>query len=287
MNESLLAQIRERLSISTLSAKGVGGGSINETYRLETPDGRLFCKVNSSSAFPGLFALEKSGLEELAKQKLIRTPGVIDCFEWNSYQVLLLEWISEGHRSDKFWNSFGTQLAALHKITRDKYGAHENNYMGSVPQDNSSSTNWPDFLEKQRLIPMMYLCSDKKLLTKNHREQFHKIIKHLPEIFESSHCPSLQHGDLWSGNFMCDENSQPVLIDPAVYYGHPSVDLAMTTLFGGFHSLFYDSYHYISPFPSNYREQWKVCNLYPLLIHLYLFGSGYLRQIESILNEFD
>src|SRR3982750_891419 len=128
MNESLLGHIRERLSISSLSANGIGGGSINETYRLETPDSRLFCKVNSSSEFPRLFALEKSGLEELAKEKLIRTPGIIGCFEWNNYQVLLLEWISEGQRSDKFWNSFGTQLAALHQITRDKYGGHENNY---------------------------------------------------------------------------------------------------------------------------------------------------------------
>ena len=85
---------------------------------------------------------------------------------------------------------------------------------------------------------------------------------------------------------MCSQLSEPVLIDPAVYYGHPSVDMGMTTLFGGFRSAFYEAYHYYSPLPKNYEEQWRVCNLYPLLIHLYLFGSSYLAQIEQSLDRF-
>ena len=86
---------------------------------------------------------------------------------------------------------------------------------------------------------------------------------------------------------MCNENSQPVLIDPAVYFGHRSMDLAMTTLFGGFAKLFYESYNYHFPLPGNYDEQWEVCNLYPLLIHLNLFGSSYLGQIEDTLRKFN
>ena len=85
---------------------------------------------------------------------------------------------------------------------------------------------------------------------------------------------------------MCNENGEAVLIDTAVYFGHPAIDLGMTTLFGGFHSDFYESYNYHSPFPSNYKEQWQICNLYPLLIHLILFGKTYLSQIENILQEF-
>jgi len=286
MNSELSNHIKEKLSFSKISITPVGGGSINETYRLETPGSRLFCKVNSSSEYPHLFALEKSGLEEVARQKLIRTPEVIDCFEWNGYQVLLLEWIGEGQRTDKFWNTFGLQLAALHQCTRENFGLHENNYMGSVPQVNHSSSSWPDFLVQQRLLPVIRMCTDKNLLTEKHRQKFEKLFTQIPELFENSNRPSLVHGDLWSGNFMCDENSQPVLIDPAVYYGHPSVDLAMSTLFGGFNKAFYDSYHHVSAFPKNYKEQWQVCNLYPLLIHLFLFGSSYLRQIEATLDGF-
>jgi fructosamine-3-kinase len=94
----------------------------------------------------------------------------------------------------------------------------------------------------------------------------------------------LVHGDLWSGNFICDENHDPVLIDPAVYYGIAAVDLGMTTLFGGFSKEFYEAYAYHAPFPSNYEEQWRIAKLYPLLIHLILFGKSYLGEIEEILE---
>jgi fructosamine-3-kinase len=85
---------------------------------------------------------------------------------------------------------------------------------------------------------------------------------------------------------MCDQDSEPVLIDPAVYFGHRSMDLGMTTLFGGFDKSFYEAYSYHFPFPNNYSEQWDICNLYPLLIHLNLFGVGYLGQIERILQSY-
>ena len=85
---------------------------------------------------------------------------------------------------------------------------------------------------------------------------------------------------------MCNQDSKPVLIDTAIYFGHPSADLGMTTLFGGFDSQFYEAYNYHSPFPSKYKEQWKICNLYPLLIHLLLFGKSYLSQIEQTLHSY-
>jgi protein-ribulosamine 3-kinase len=107
----------------------------------------------------------------------------------------------------------------------------------------------------------------------------------LPEIFPPEPS-SLLHGDLWSGNFLCNEQSEPVLIDPAVYFGHRSVDLGMTTLFGGFDKSFYDAYAYWGTLPENYHEQWEVCNLYPLLIHLNLFGTGYLSSIAATLRRF-
>ena len=154
--------------------------------------------------------------------------------------------------------------------------------MGIVPQKNSAEKEWSLFFQKHRLMPLVKYCLDKNLLSSKHENQFHDLYDKLPSIFNIEE-PSLLHGDLWSGNFMCNQYSEAVLIDPAVYFGHRSADLAMTTLFGGFDRSFYEAYHYHFPFPDNYQQQWDVCTLYPLLIHLLLFGKSYLHQIEETL----
>jgi len=263
----------------------IGGGSINDTHRISFGSQSFFCKVNSATKFPQLFAKEKAGLELIATQGIMKTPSVIDCFENDDEQLLLMEWIQEGERTESFWKIFGQQLAAVHQISSESFGLDDDNYMGSVPQSNRMHRNWTSFFTNERLQPMTKRCFDKNLLTKNHLQAFENLQQKLPGIFEKEN-PSLLHGDLWSGNFMCNHSGEPVLIDPAVYYGHRSVDLAMSTLFGGFRQPFYEAYHYHFPLPMNHEEQWAVCNLYPLLIHLYLFGSSYLTQIERTLSVF-
>ncbi|MBK5270723.1 MAG: fructosamine kinase family protein, partial [Bacteroidia bacterium] len=165
------------------------------------------------------------------------------------------------------------------------FGFAEDNYMGALPQLNVQKNNWPDFFIHCRLQPQIKLALERHFLQAKHIDGFENLYLRLSSVFNDE-TTALLHGDLWSGNFMCNENSHPVLIDPAVYYGNRNMDLAMTTLFGGFDKLFYESYNYHFPFPNNYAEQWEICNLYPLLIHLNLFGSGYLSQIESILRKF-
>lgn len=283
MSPTLQTSLSQLLKTSVNEIQTVGGGCINETYKIKTSGGTFFCKANSASKFPHLFEKEKNGLKLLAKENAIRVPDIIDYSERDNQQLLILEWIEEGSKTNQFWKSFGKQLAALHQITNDKFGLKENNYMGSVVQLNSEQANWVEFFIIQRLQPLIKLCQHQ--FGSKHHYQFENLYKKLPGIFDKEK-PSLLHGDLWSGNFMCDETGAPVLIDPAVYFGHRSVDLAMTTLFGGFPSLFYESYHYHFPLPSNYQEQWRVCNLYPLLIHLHLFGPSYLSQIEQTLDAF-
>lgn len=273
-------------SINEIQFSSVSGGSINEAYCITVNNRQVFCKINSASKFPHLFEKEKSGLALIQKQNAIKTPGIVAYLEVDRQQVLLLNWIREGERTKNFWKKFGTQLAILHQQSNNYFGLDEDNYMGSVPQNNQQTNNWIDFFIRQRLEPLIAQCTDQKLLTAYHQKQFEKLYLKLSTIFNKVEKPSLLHGDLWSGNFMCNENSEPVLIDPAVYFGHPSADLAMTTLFGGFQSSFYEAYHYHSPFPANYKEQWQVCNFYPLLIHLFLFGRNYLVQIEQALKQF-
>jgi len=272
--------------ISSLLFTPVGGGSINDTFGvIANGKFRFFLKINSASKFPNLFEKERNGLEFLGKQKILQVPLVVACTEIEHYQILLLDWIEGGIKSEKFWKQFGEQLAALHRVSGNRFGYPEDNYMGALPQSNSELDNWIEFFIQHRLEPQINLAKKAGLIQAKQAGAFKNLYAKLNGIFNAEPA-SLVHGDLWSGNFMCNQNSEPVLIDPAIYFGHRSMDLAMTTLFGGFDKLFYESYHHHFPFPSNYREQWEVCNLYPLLIHLDLFGIGYLGQIETILRKF-
>lgn len=262
----------------------IGGGSINETYRIRFGEDLFFCKINSATKFPQLFSREREGLHILGTFNKIRTPTVMDCFEESGYQFLLMDWIEQGQQTNEFWTQFGEQLAALHRVKSETCGLDKDNYMGSVPQQNQRTENWCSFFANQRLAPMITRCVNVNLLSANDQRLFERLVSKLPNIFDDEE-PSLLHGDLWIGNFLCDANAQPVLIDPAVYYGHRSMDLAMTTLFGGFRQPFYEAYHYHYPLPKNHEEQWAVCNLYPLLIHLYLFGSDHLSSIRNTLQK--
>lgn len=280
------------LKISSLQLHSIGGGSINDTYQVKMNSNRkLFLKLNSIAKYPRLFEKEKNGLEFLDKQKIIHVPAVISCEEIDNYQILLLEWIEGGLKSGDFWKQFGEKLARLHQRTWPNkdggtlFGLDEDNYMGALVQVNHPTDTWIDFFSRYRLQPQIKLATQKGFLQTKHLSAFENLHPRLQEIFGEENS-SLVHGDLWSGNFMCGQGSEPVLIDPAIYFGHRSMDLAMTTLFGGFDRTFYESYNYHFPFPKNYHAQWDICNLYPLLIHLNLFGAGYLGQVESILERF-
>lgn len=266
-----------------LRMQAVGGGSINETYRIGWGDRRYFGKLNSASKFPQLFQKEKAGLRLLSSQGILRTPDVVACGEKNGRQVLLLEWIEPGERTKNFWQTFGERLARLHRVSAPFFGLTEDNYMGSVPQSNRRHPTWPRFFWEERLQPLLALC--RHHLSGTHVGRFETLAARLEEIF-ADEPPSLVHGDLWSGNFLCSTDGEPVLIDPAVAFGHRSVDLGMTTLFGGFPPPFYDAYRYHFPLPANDEEQRAVCNLYPLLVHLYLFGRSYLAPVEKTLERF-
>jgi protein-ribulosamine 3-kinase len=231
--------------------------------------------------------MEANGINALAHSGTIRTPKVVHQLEGEGLQLLLLEWIPSEAPQPVFWEMMGKQLAALHQNTSTCFGWPIDNYMGSVPQGNKMQDSWPAFYQHERLEPMVRRCYDKGLMTPSILTGLEMLYQRLPEIFPTGTAASLVHGDLWSGNFLCTTGQQPVLIDPAVHYGHPAVDLGMTTLFGGFAPEFYRAYRYHAKPESNYREQWKISTLYPLLVHLYLFGPSYRPAIEKLLQEFN
>ncbi|MGI8598951.1 MAG: fructosamine kinase family protein [Chitinophagaceae bacterium] len=261
------------------------GGCISNCYLVKTHDKKFFCKINSATKFPHLFEQEAKGLNLLGTSYKIKTPEIIDIYYEDDYQILLLEWIEEGERTTTFWKKFGSQLAELHSVTKDQFGLNINNYMGSVLQINEQTSDWNIFFIEQRLKPLVKACKQKGLLTAFHEQVFSTLYTQLPPFFKDVR-PALVHGDLWNGNFMCNKNEEPVLIDPAAYYGIPAVDLGMTKLFGGFSRSFHEAYQYHSALSKNQDQQNKICNLYPLLIHLLLFGKSYLPQIEETIKDF-
>ena len=284
--QTLLHRALPDLPAGGITIRPVGGGSINETFQLSTKDNvRRFCKFNYSAKYPALFEIEARGLGLLARTGIFRIPLTLACTTLDERQVLVLEWITQGSPNARFWTGFGEQLASLHRVTSPHFGLDHDNYMGALPQNNTPKTNWPDFFIHNRLEPQLKLASQNNLLPNSARDQFERLYRQLPAIFPPEP-PALLHGDLWSGNFLCDDHNRPVLIDPAVYYGHRSIDLAMTTLFGGFDPAFYDAYHWHYPLPADHRQQWTIANLYPLLIHLNLFGQTYLPNILHTIQGF-
>lgn len=286
VDPEIIGSIQKQIGSSPLTITTVAGGSINQSYQVKSGADTFFCKIFSDSgAHPDFLTKEVNGLEFLRKFDCIKVPAVIYHGVDNGLQILLLEWIETGSRSKSFWKKFGEQLANLHKQQGSYFGLDENNYMGALPQQNNPHSDWSDFFRECRLKPQISLAARSNLVHPKMMCQFELIFDQLDEIFPSSK-PSALHGDLWSGNFLCDHNGDPVLIDPAVYYGDANIDLAMTTMFGGFDNSFYESYAAQLPFAKNHKQQWDICNLYPLLIHLNLFGKGYLSSIGSILKKY-
>ncbi len=272
--------------IGNIRVYPVSGGSINQTLKIELEGcGFFFCKMNKKGDLPGLFEKEKNGLRFLAEQQIIKTPEIIAYQMIDEMEVLVMEWIDHKSADEKCWTRFGEGLAGLHRVTQADFGFAEDNYMGALPQSNQPSADWIDFFIHQRLEPQLRMAIQKNLCEPASVRKFERLYAKLGDIF-TKEAPALLHGDLWSGNFICRPDSEPVLIDPAVYFGNRSMDLGMTTLFGGFGKRFYESYAYHYPLPVNHKEQWQIANLYPLLIHLNLFGKSYLGSIMDTIKPF-
>lgn len=263
----------------------VGGGCINHGGVLEASSGKFFLKWNSATRFPGMFGAEARGLGLLSEANVLRVPTVIGFDEANEYQFLVMEYIEQNGRSPLYWEHLGQGLAALHRVSSGHLGLDHNNYIGSLPQFNASRSSWVDFFIQQRLQVQVQLMNENGMADGTLLNRFERLYKKLPSLLPEEK-PSLLHGDLWSGNLITDEKGEPCIIDPAVYYGHREADLAMTRLFGSFEEAFYRSYHEAFPLLKGYEQRFDLYNLYPLLVHVNLFGSAYISQVKTILHQF-
>ena len=254
------------------STRDLSGGDINQTCKLDTSSGVFCLKYNSADKFPAMFEKEAQGLRLLQGAGDLRVPAVITDNSLSAYSYLLLEFIDSEKEIDRFMFHFGESLARLHDNSSDFFGLDHDNYMGSLPQSNNPHDDWFEFFVAERLLKQVALARDSGLLDHATTTLFDQLFVRLDRLLAKD-LPALLHGDLWSGNYMVSETGEACLIDPAVYFGHREVDLAMTTLFGGFSDDFYNGYESHHPLEQGWKERLEIYNLYPLLIHLNLLKA--------------
>ena len=278
LRESLQAALERKIRDLLL----VSGGCISEGWQVRTAEGSVFVKL-SKGLLPGMLKAEAEGLNELAKSDAIRVPEVIGLTK----DFLILEFIPKAiNPPTDFWPILGRQLAYLHAYCQKIPGFHKDNFIGRNPQKNNYIGEWKEFFWQRRLLPQWEMAVQRGMPNTRIKLLWHKLESLWPAPLEGSSLRvSLLHGDLWSGNVLVTTNGEPVVIDPAVYYGDAEADLSLTYLFGGFPPEFYQAYHEIRPKSEGFARRQNVYQLYHLLNHFNLFGKSYAHSVESCLRE--
>jgi fructosamine-3-kinase len=292
----LPAELKERLTgvlsnrlgeiVQLRSVNGLSGGSINSALSVTLTSGRnYFLKYNFNDRHPGMFEAECKGLQLLKDTATVRIPEVIYHGVAGVYSFIIMQMIEPGKQRPDFYETLGRELSDLHRVTNGHFGHDHDNYIGSLPQKNDTCETFHEFFTEMRLLPLARMAHDNGSLPGDVFRDLEKLCPKLSTLIPEE--PSaLLHGDLWSGNRITGPEGSPWLIDPAVYYGHRETDIAMTRLFGGFDAPFYEAYNEQTPLYQGWEERLGLHNLYPLLVHLNLFGGGYLGQIRQILRQF-
>jgi fructosamine-3-kinase len=280
---ALVAQLAAWRGAGVRSVTGVGGGCISNTTRVEFVSGdRAFLKWAPRGEQPdGFFAEQARSLRALGDTHTVRVPNVLACEQAGEFSWLLLEWLEPGRGSAASDAALGRQLAALHRHTADAYGWATPNFIGSLPQANTRQQSWPDFWREERLIPQLRRASHQ--LSASERRRLDALCAACGELLAGTDADgaSLLHGDLWSGNVLTLADGSPAVIDPASYYGHREVDLAMARLFGGFGDAFFGAYEEAWPCGPGAEPRVHMYQLYYLLVHVNLFGGAYRGQTMS------
>jgi fructosamine-3-kinase len=228
-----------------------------------------------------MFVREAEGLLALSQPDGPRVPHPY----LHGVDFLLLEDLAPASRRPDYWPEFGRRLATLHNHTSPHFGFEHDNYIGSTPQPNTWMDDGYAFFSDQRLIYQAKLAHTRGLLGRVDLSRVERLCRRLRELIPAQPA-SLMHGDLWSGNALTDASGGPAIIDPATHFGWAEAELAMTALFGSFPEAFYRAYQEECPLEKDYRARFPIYNLYHLLNHLNLFGSGYLGEVVTILQRY-
>jgi fructosamine-3-kinase len=287
IERALRHRVEAELDRRITSVTRVSGGDINDAFELALDDGQsVFLKSNAHAPL-AMFAAEAQGLSFLEQARALRVPkvlGVSTSSERPSF--LLLEFIRSAPARRGFDEELGRGLAALHRAGAASFGFAQPNFIGRLPQSNREHSSWAEFYQAERLEPQLSAAIAGGHAPSALQRDFERLFRRLPELVGDGEAPARLHGDLWSGNVHSDEHGAPCLIDPAVYGGHREVDLAMMQLFGGFGARVFSAYTEAFPLTAGHRDRVSLYQLYPLLVHVNLFGSGYLASVQRALSAY-
>ena len=288
MRAALGRALERALGSRVARARPLGGGDINEAWRLSLSDGREVFAKSNESAPPGMFAAEARGLAWLAEAQALRVPRVLALGDGSepSADFLVLELIEPGPRRPEFDEELGRGLAALHRSGAPSFGLDHDNFIGRLPQDNAPRADWEGFYLEQRLGAQLRRAEAEGRASAAMRRGFERLFERLGELLGPEEPPARLHGDLWGGNLHVDEEGRPTLIDPAAYGGHREIDLAMMRLFGGFSERCFAAYAEAFPLAVGHEERVSLYQLYPLMVHVNLFGGGYAGSVERALARY-
>lgn len=275
--------INEGESISEI--KTLHGGSINESFYVRIDTREFFIKLNQGDHANELFKCEVKGLKLLKKSNSVKVPEILSFSSEKGTAVLVLEYIKSGNSSRNSWEDFGRSLAQLHSNMVSNFGLDHDNFIGTLVQKNTYKRSWLEFFVENRLEFQYALARNSGLLSPSFRSYLDRLYNNLKNLIPEESA-SLLHGDLWSGNYKLNHLGQACIFDPAVYYGHREVDLAMMHLFGGFDKKLFEAYNEALPLQTGWEERIDIFNLYPLFVHVNLFGGAYVSRLEQVLKKY-
>ncbi len=295
MDAELASAIGTAMGARVAKHTSLAGGDINRAHQVELDTGRrVFVKTNPRSP-KGMFQAEARGLEWLREADAIRIPRVIAVSKEEGPQFLVLELIESARgRVRDFDERLGRGLAVLHRFApsandRDRgasgFGLDHDNFIGRLPQANASRDRWGTFYAEQRLLPQLAMATQRGVATHAMKIGIEAVCNRIDAMVGPDEPPCRLHGDLWGGNLHVDDGGQPALIDPAAYAGHREVDLAMMRLFGGFGDRVFSAYDEAFRLADGHQERVALYQLYPLLVHVNLFGGSYVASVERTLTQ--
>ncbi len=271
-----------------VALRRVAGGDINEAFEARLAGGRRVFVKTHASADPRMLPCEAEGLRWLDAAGAVRVPGVLAVSDPASPgpAFLVLEFIAGRARAEGFDASLGRALARLHRHGAPGFGFASDNFIGSLPQSNRAHATWPAFYLAERLEPQIRRAVDTGAGPSRWTASLERLGSRLSTLAGDDEPPARLHGDLWSGNVMTDGAGAPVLVDPAVYGGHREMDLAMLQLFGSPGRELFDAYGEAWPLAPGHRDRVRLHQLYPLLVHVNLFGGSYVAAADACLRAY-
>ncbi len=285
MDSRVTKALEAQLGEAVVCSRRLSGGDINDAYLVSLRSGvKRFVKTKSDAPH-GMYSVEAKGLDWLRAANVLRIPAVIAVSEAGP-RFLVLEYLDPASRTPDFDQRLGRGLALLHRSGAERFGWHEANFIGPLPQENTARQTWADFYREARLAKQIQLAVDSGRLSGSLRRRLDSLLDRMDDLVGDPEPPARLHGDLWAGNLHVGPAGEPCLIDPAVYGGHREMDLAMMQLFGGFGPAVFAAYDQEYPRAPGAAGRVPLYQLYPLLIHLNLFGAGYAGSVERAVSAY-